>query len=61
MHGLAILYLDLGDRDHAFEWLTKGVEHHSAHIDTLKVNPLFDSLRHDPRYTALLRKMNLAN
>ena len=56
---MALLYLGLGDKDHVFEQLRKGVEQYSMYIDQLKVIPLFDSLHGDRRYHALLRQMNL--
>lgn len=55
----AVIYTGLGDKDRAFEWLEKSYEEHSQPLEHLKMRPLFDSLRSDPRYTALLRKMNL--
>jgi TolB-like protein/Tfp pilus assembly protein PilF len=55
----AVAYMDVGDKDRAFEWFGKGVEEHSMFIDELKVEPMYDSLRSDPRFTALLRKMRL--
>lgn len=57
----ALLYMDLGDKDGAFEWFARAVEQHSMFIDELKVEPMYDSLHSDPRFTALLKKMNLAN
>ena len=30
-------------------------------IDELKMEPMYDRLRPDPRFTAILRKMNLAD
>ena len=55
----AVAYMDVGDKDRAFEWFEKGVDEHSMFIDELKVEPMYDSLRSDPRFTALLRKMRL--
>ena len=55
----AVAYMDVGDKDRAFEWFEKGVEEHLMFIDELKVEPMYDSLRSDPRFTALLRKMRL--
>jgi len=55
---IALVYLGLGDKDRAFEWLAKAVE--ERELVFLKVNPLFDPLRSDPRFTELLRRMNLA-
>jgi TolB-like protein/Tfp pilus assembly protein PilF len=57
----ALLYMDSGDLDHAFEWFETGVREHSMFIDELKAEPMYDRLHSDPRFTALLRKMNLAN
>jgi TolB-like protein len=58
-YNFAIIYTGLGDKDRAFEWLTKCVEQRTLIIHHLKSRPLFDSLRSDPRYAVLLRKMNL--
>ena len=57
----AVLYMDTGDNDHAFQWLETGVREHSMFINETKVEPRYDPLRSDPRFAALLRKMNLAN
>ena len=58
---MALLYTDVGDKDHAFEWLKRGVEQRSMYIDEVKVEPIFDELHSDPRFRALLRTMNLPN
>ena len=58
-YNFAIIYTGLGDKDRAFEWLTKCVEERTLIIFHLKSRPLFDSLRSDPRYPELLRRMNL--
>ena len=58
-YNFAILYTVLGDKDRAFEWLTKCVEQRAPIIHHLKSRPLFDPLRSDPRYADLLRRMNL--
>jgi serine/threonine-protein kinase len=58
-YNFAIIYTGLGDKDRAFEWLTKCVEQRTLIIFHLKSRPLFDPLRSDPRYAELLRKMNL--
>ena len=55
----ALLYVDIGDKDGAFEWFDKGIEQHSMFIDEVKVDPLYDSLHSDPRFAVLLKKMNL--
>jgi tetratricopeptide (TPR) repeat protein len=46
-----------GKRDEAFKELERGYEDHSWIMYQLKVNPIFDPLRSDPRFQALLDKM----
>jgi tetratricopeptide (TPR) repeat protein len=53
------VYLGLGDKDQAFQWLDKAVEERSSLMIALKVNPVYAPLRSDPRYQALLRRMGL--
>ena len=55
-----------GEKDRAFEWLERAWEEHDGGFVavrpnncSLKCNPLLHSLHGDPRYTALLKKMNL--
>jgi serine/threonine-protein kinase len=55
----AIVYVGLGKKDQALAWLDKAVEAHSAPVIYLKVDPRWDSLRSDPRYADLLRRMGL--
>jgi len=54
----AIIYTGLGDKDRAFEYLEKAYEEHSLQLHHFPSRPMFDTLRSDPRYTVLLRKMN---
>lgn len=58
-YNFAIIYTGLGDKDQAFAWLAKGVEERTTIIWHVKIRPMFDSLRSDPRYLDLLRRMNL--
>ena len=58
---LASLYIDIGDKLHAFEYLDKAVQERSFASDWIGVNPGLDSLHSDPRWAALKRKMNLPN
>jgi DNA-binding winged helix-turn-helix (wHTH) protein/tetratricopeptide (TPR) repeat protein len=58
---LASPCVGLGDHDRAFEWLEKGFEERAALLVTLKVDPVFDPLRGDPRFTDLIRRMRLAD
>ncbi|MBI3653915.1 MAG: winged helix-turn-helix domain-containing protein [Acidobacteria bacterium] len=54
---IALLYTALGEKDEAFAWLEKGYEEHILTMGELKVDPMFDSLRDDPRFTDLLQRM----
>ncbi|MBI3666757.1 MAG: hypothetical protein HY236_11145 [Acidobacteria bacterium] len=59
-YDVAVVYIGLGDKDQAMEWLEKAYEDHSAWLLWVKVDPRFDSLRGEPRHRDLLRRMNLA-
>ena len=48
-----------GEKDQAFRWLEKGLAVRDAGITYIKFDPLISSLRSDPRYAALLKKLNL--
>ena len=56
---MAFIYARLGEKDLALEWLQKACEEPSLQVIHLKVEPVFDSLRPDPRFQALLRRMGL--
>jgi len=53
---IAQLYADLDDKEHAFEWLSTAYEESDGLI-ALRTDFAFDSLRSDPRYTELVRKI----
>jgi tetratricopeptide (TPR) repeat protein len=54
---VARVYSGLGEKDKAFDWLEKGYEERS--LGPIKIEPIFDPLRSDPRFQDLLRRMNL--
>ena len=54
---LAFAYAALGDKDRALEWPEKGIERRDFMV-FIKVDPKLDPLRSDPRFAALLRRMN---
>jgi hypothetical protein len=56
---IAIIYVGLGDKAHALEWLEKAHEDHSDRLAWIKSWPVFDSLRGEPRYHDLLRRIHL--
>ncbi len=53
----AVVYAGLGDKDQTFAWLDKAFQDRSALLIWLKVEPQFDSLRDDPRFTDLMRRI----
>ena len=56
---LALIYIGLGNKEEALSSLEKEVSGHSEVSSSLAVDPSFDDLRGEPRFKALLRRMNL--
>lgn len=56
---IARVYAALGETDRALEWLTKGVDQRAVKLVLAGVDPVYDVLRGDPRYAALLRAISL--
>jgi len=54
-----LAYLGLGDYEQAFFWLEKAYNEQSNILQFLKVHPLFDPVRSDPRFVDLLRRVGL--
>jgi DNA-binding winged helix-turn-helix (wHTH) protein/TolB-like protein len=57
---MAVTYALLGEKDQAFDWLDKVYVERSGWIAHLRVDPRFDNLRSDLRYSDLLRRVGLA-
>ena len=57
--GIAALHASLGDVDEAFRWLDVAVGERASGLIFLRVHPRIDSIRHDPRYQNLLRRVGL--
>ena len=55
-----LIYLGLHEKDQMFEWLEKAYQERSTYLIWLKVDPIFDGLRSDPRFKELVRRMGLA-
>jgi len=56
---IAVIYAGLGDKDRAFEWLEKAYEERSSQLVYFRADPRIWSLRSDPRFQELLRRMNI--
>lgn len=54
---LAMIHGALGEMDQAYRYLDEAYQERASFLVFLKVDPRFDSLRKDPRYNALLRRM----
>jgi tetratricopeptide (TPR) repeat protein len=52
-------YLGLGDNDEAFAWFERAYEEQSNILIYIKVFPLYDPLRGDPRFQDLVRRVGL--
>ncbi|MGA9768966.1 MAG: hypothetical protein WBV94_07995 [Blastocatellia bacterium] len=52
-------YAGLDERDSAFEWLEKGYVARDRIVLLMKVHPMFDPLRSDPRFDNLMRRVGL--
>lgn len=57
---IAQLYAGLGDKDRTFDWLEKAYQERNQGIAFLNTEPVFDSLRPDPRFQDLLTRLRLS-
>jgi len=55
----ANIYYGLGDRERTFEMMEKSIRDQEGWILDANSNPLYDSLRSDPRFIALMKKVGL--
>jgi serine/threonine-protein kinase len=53
------VYLGLGDKEKALDWLERCYEERDGICWDLKAEPTFDDLRNEPRFQALLKKVGL--
>lgn len=58
---LSLALADMGRNDEAIAYLQKCVDKHDDRAVWIKVEPRFDKLRSDPRFQAILKKMNLSD
>ena len=58
---IATIYAFRNQTDEAFEWLDRAYAQRDPSMMSTKVQPLLNSLHHDPRFAALLKKLNLPN
>jgi tetratricopeptide (TPR) repeat protein len=56
---LALIHALLGEKDQAFDWLQRAYEDRSTGLVNLKVDPVWDSVRSDSRFTDLQTRIGL--
>ena len=56
---VASAYAALGDRDQAFAELDRAFAEHDWQLQRIKVDPLMDPLRDDPRFREMIKRLNL--
>ena len=57
---VANVYIGLGDKDQTFVWLEKAFQERSNYLAYLKVFPIMDPLRSDPRFPDLVHRVGLS-
>jgi TolB-like protein/DNA-binding winged helix-turn-helix (wHTH) protein/Tfp pilus assembly protein PilF len=58
-YSVALVHAGLGDRDQAVAWLDKAYAERSDYMPYLGLEPMLDSLRSDPRFAALVRRVGV--
>jgi len=58
-YAFALVYIGLAETEKAFKWLQRALSERSPTLTTLKVDPVFDELRADPRLVSLVRQIGL--
>ncbi|HXM60254.1 MAG TPA: serine hydrolase [Terriglobales bacterium] len=56
---IAAAYAELGDKEEAFQWLNTAFQEHDEDLMSLKTDYALDSIRSDPRFAELVRKVGL--
>jgi tetratricopeptide (TPR) repeat protein len=56
---LATLYIGLGDNQRALDWTERAYAERRGWVAYLKVHPIVDPLRNEPRFKALVEKLGL--
>jgi hypothetical protein len=54
-----MIHLGLGNHDESFAWLERAYEERRGWLASLKVEPMLDPLRSDPRFAEFVHRMRL--
>jgi serine/threonine protein kinase/Tfp pilus assembly protein PilF len=57
---IAMIYVGLDEKDEAFAWLEKAYQERSWWLVWIRTDPMVDSLRPDPRFTDLMRRVGFS-
>jgi TolB-like protein/Flp pilus assembly protein TadD/tRNA A-37 threonylcarbamoyl transferase component Bud32 len=57
----ALIYFGLDQKDEGFKWLDKSYEERDPSLVLIKLLPIFDNLRQDPRFSTLVKRLGLPN
>lgn len=55
----SFLYAHMGDKERTLQWLDWGFQHHCDGLQFLKAEPIYDSLRDDPKFKKLVAQLQL--
>jgi eukaryotic-like serine/threonine-protein kinase len=58
---IALNYAFAGDDSETLDWLERAVDEHTPWLPELKIDPMWDTVRSQPRFIALLKKIGLEN
>ncbi len=58
-YSIAVIYLGLGEKDPAVEWLQRAVAEHGSDMVFINFDQRFDGLHSDPRFVELVHKIGL--
>src|SRR5439155_1600575 len=54
---LAVVYIGIGDKERALDWVERAIDERRGWAAYLRVHPLVDSLRDEPRFNELVERM----
>jgi adenylate cyclase len=55
----AMIRFALGDKEEGFRWLNLSADDHDVNLQLLSADPVFDSVRQDARFVAVMKKIGL--
>jgi hypothetical protein len=53
----AVIHLGLGDKARALDWLEEGCRRRDSQLSGIKMHPVYDPLREEPRFQALMKRL----